>query len=310
MTQPGFSAYGAVDLSALSSPQAGASGADASRSGGASGAVVVEVTEANFQAEVIERSMSVPVVLDFWAEWCEPCKQLSPVLEKLAGEGGGRWVLATVDTDANQRLAQAFGVQGIPAVKAVVGGQLVDLFTGAYPEAQIRQVLDELLKVAAQQGLTGSAEADVQPGQDDEPAEQAEPLRHPEAQEALERDDLEAAEAAYRKALDTAPADEEARVGLARVRLMIRTRDADPQQVRASAAERPDDVAAQTAAADMDVVGGHVEDAFARLVDTVRRTSGDDRNAARQHLVELFEVVGQQDPLVVKARGALANALY
>jgi putative thioredoxin len=246
-------------------------------------------------------------VIDFWADWCGPCKQLSPVLERLAAADEGRWLLAKVDLDANPRLGEAFQVQSIPAVFAVVKGQPIPLFQGALPEAQVRQYLDELLRVAEANGVTGR----VQVG--DAPVAEAEPEvdpRYDEAYDAIERGDLDAAAAAYRSLLDQSPGDADAQAGLGQVELLRRTQALDERAVRQAAAENPDDVAAQSAVADLDLLGGQVEDAFSRLLDLVRRLSGSDRDAARTHLVSLFELVGNQDDRVAKARTALANALF
>jgi putative thioredoxin len=307
MSQPSFNPYGAVDLSSLAAP------APAAAQGGAGSAVagpgvVIDVTEADFQAKVIDTSMTVPVVIDFWADWCGPCKQLSPVLERLAQGDGGSWVLAKIDLDANPRLGQAFQVQSIPAVFAVVKGQPIPLFQGALPEPEVRRFLDELLRVAAENGVNGRVETGEvvqEPGE--EPAEDP---RYDEAYDAIERGDLDAAAAAYRSLLDESPADPDAQAGLGQVELLRRTKNLDPVAARALAADNPDDVAAQTAVADLDLLSGGVEDAFARLIDLVRRTSGDERDRAREHLVELFGLVGSDDERVVKARTALANALF
>ena len=311
MSQPTFNPYGAVDLSSLAARPPGPSAAASGAAGGAGappGGVVVDVTEADFQSLVVEQSMTVPVVIDFWADWCGPCKQLSPVLERLAGADEGRWLLAKIDVDANPRLGQAFQVQGIPAVFAVVKGQPIPLFQGALPEPQVRQYLDELLKVAEANGVTGRVAAgEAQPVVEEEPV--ADP-RYDEAYDAIERGDLDAAAAAYRAVLADDPSDADARAGLGQVELMRRTQDLDPATARARAAEAPDDVAAQTAVADLDLLDGNVEDAFARLVDLVARASGDDRDAARTHLVGLFELVGGADERVARARTALANALF
>ncbi|MEW2386176.1 tetratricopeptide repeat protein [Micromonospora sp. NPDC047707] len=291
---------GAVDLSALRTPAptpASApvqSGPPAGAPGGApaSAVTVVDVTEATFQAEVLERSLSTPVVVDFWAEWCEPCKQLSPVLERLAVEGGGAWVLAKVDVDANPRLAQMFRVQGIPMVYAVVGGQPVDAFSGVVPEAQLRQWIQAILKAG---GVTVAEPADP---------------RLDEADDALMSGDLDAAERAYRKILAETPSDVAAEAGLAQVGLARRVAGANPQAALAAAAADADDVGAQLLAADIEVLSGMAEQAYQRLVGLVRRTAGDDREKVRQHLVGLFTIAGPDDPAVASARRALASALF
>lgn len=321
MSQPSFNPYGAVDLSSLSRPAPAAAGAAGGPVAGApSGAagtngvtgvtgVVVDVTEADFQALVIEQSMTVPVVIDFWADWCGPCKQLSPVLEKLAVADGGRWLLAKIDVDAHQRLGQAFQVQGIPAVFAVVKGQPIPLFQGALPETQVREYLDELLRVAEANGVTGRltlGEPEPAPAEE-EPAEDP---RYDQAYDAIERGDLDGAAAAYRSLLDSAPDDADARAGLGQVELLRRTHDVDERAARAASAASPDDVDAACRVADLDLLGGNVDDAFGRLVDLVRRTTGDDRDRARTHLVGLFDLVGNQDDRVGAARTALANALF
>lgn len=301
---------GAVDLSALKNRAEAAARANQqakANDGGASAAApIVDVTEATFQAEVIDRSMRVPVVLDLWAEWCGPCKQLSPVLEKLAREGNGAWVLAKVDVDANPRIAQLFQAQSIPMVIAIAGGQPVDAFAGAQPEPQLRQWIDALLN-ALRDRLPGIREAEQASGA----AAEEEPVdpRFTEAEDALQRGDYAAAEAAYQKILDSEPDNEQAKAALAQVRFTARAEQVDPAVVeRADAA--PDDVDAQIAAADAEVARGDAEAGFDRLVRTVKRTSGDERNKVRVHLLELFELFPASDERVVKARRALASALF
>jgi putative thioredoxin len=263
---------------------------------------VVDVSEATFQAEVLDRSFQVPVVLDLWAEWCGPCKQLSPVLERLAVEGGGSWVLAKVDVDANPALAQGLRVQGIPAVKAVWQGQLVAEFSGAIPEEQARQFVTELVNAT-----TGGAVPGAAPEGGD--AEVAEDPRLDAAEEALERGDLAAAEAAYQAILDAEPDHPEAGLALRQVQLFRRAEEAGPDAL-AVADAAPDDVVAQTRAADFLLGTGNVEAAFDRLLDVVRRSAGEDRDFARKHLVELFAVVGDDDPRVGAARRKLTVALF
>ncbi len=300
---------GAVDLSGLGQRAAAPPAAGAGGGSAQPGAFVVDATEATF-GDVVEQSMTVPVVVDLWATWCGPCKQLSPVLEKLAAEYGGRLLLAKVDVDANPQISQAFQVQSIPSVVAIVKGQPVPLFQGAVPEAQVRQFFDELLRVAAEHGVQGRLDGGEPEDEADEPEEEPLPPLHAEAYDAIEAGDLDRAADAYRRALAENPADADATAGLAQVELLRRTQDADPQAARDAAAAAADDVEAHLLVADIDVLGGHVEDAFSGLVDLVRRTSADERERVRLRLVELFEVVGTSDPRVQRARGALASALY
>jgi putative thioredoxin len=289
--------------------QAAARPAGAEGSEGASG-FVVDVTETDFSSVVLEQSMTVPVVIDLWADWCGPCKQLSPVLERLASEYGGRFLLAKVDVDANPRLAQVFQAQSIPMVVAVVKGQPVPLFQGALPEQQVRAYLDELLRVAEENGVTGVVSGPAGDADGTEPEEPPLPPLHQEAFDAIDRGDLAAAVTAYEQALAQNPADEMASAGLAQVKLLQRTTGVDLASARETAAAAPSDADAQILVADLDVLGGHIEDAFTRLVETVRVTAGDDREKVRSHLVELFTVVGNGDERVTKARRALTSALF
>jgi len=306
--QPGaFNPYGAVDLAALAQQRQAqeraaqvspaASGEAPSQAGPAT---VLDVTEVTFEEEVLRRSATVPVVIDFWADWCQPCKQLSPLLEQMAAADGGSWVLAKIDVDANQQLAAAAQVQSIPTVMVVWQGQVVPGFTGALPEPQVRAFLDQVLALAGQ-----APPADTSDG--------AEPPTDPAleaADDALLRDDLDGADSAYRALLADQPGHPEALVGLSRVGLLRRTGGVDATAAMAAAGSAPDDVDAQCLAADLELLDGDVGAAVDRLIGLVVRVSGDDRERARQHLVELFDLVGNQDERVRRGRTALANALF
>jgi putative thioredoxin len=315
---PGMNLYGAVDLSSLATPRQGATGAPGGPGGTPGGAgtgapvpgeIVVKVTAATF-GETVQRSTQVPVLVDLYSSRSAASGQLSPVLEKLAREYGGRFQLAQVDVDADAQIAAAFQVQSVPTVVAVVGGQPIPLFQGAYPEEQIRQVLDEVLRIAAQNGVTGVLEPSGE-AVEEEPAEPPLPPLHAEALEAIERGDLDAAEAAYTRALRENPGDGEARAALLQVQLIRRIDQDDPEEVLTAAADAaPDDVAAHLAAADVEAATGRFGSAFERLVGVVRATAGDEREQVRLRLLELFEIAGPTHPDVSPARRALASALY
>jgi len=310
--RPSFSTSGVVDLSALKKPAAAAGPAGSAAGGSPSGARgagpasahVVDVTEADFRTSVIDRSQQVPVVLDLWAEWCEPCKQLSPVLERLAEEFGGRFLLAKVDTDANPGLAQALRVQGIPAVKAIVQGQLIGEFTGVMPEAEVRQWLTQLVAMAESEfGMTGPAGAAPLPAPPIDPLLQA-------AYEALESDDLDGAARALQNLLADQPANAEAKAMLSQVELLRRTANADPAALLAAAQAAPQDVEAQCAAADALLAAGQPDEAVDLLLAAVRGFAGAERDRARLLLIEYFDLLGNDHPVVPRARQRLAALLF
>ena len=318
-----FSMYGAVDLGARqAAAQRRQQAAEAAASAGADGAApagppgsdfIFDVTEETFNNDVALRSRTTPVIVDLWADWCGPCKQLSPVLEKLANEAAGAWVLAKVDVDANPRLAQAFQAQSIPMVVAVVGGQMVDAFLGAMPEAQVKQWLTQVLAVADQLGVQPAGGA--APGEDTDD-EEGDAFGHlppslAAARDAMESGDLDAAAQALEKALDDMPADPLAKSWLAQVNLMRRvSAAADPAAASRTAAEHPEDTAAQLLAADFAMASGDAEQAFDRILAVVKRTAGAERNTARLHLLDLFEVLPPDDERVKKARSQLTLLLF
>jgi putative thioredoxin len=316
MSSRDFSLHGAIDLGARQAAtkkqqerRAQAAGAPAG-AGGAAGQYVVDVTDETFNTEVVERSQSVPVLVDFWAEWCGPCKQLGPILENLAAEAAGKWVLAKVDIDANPQLAaymQQMGVRGIPFVAAVVAGQLLPFLHGAAPEPQVRQAIDQLFEALRKEGILPDAPEGEQPAADAVPA--VDP-RYAEAEDALQRGDLPAAKAAFEHLLADNPRDGQAKQGLALVELSLRVGSLDAERALQDAADKPGDVQAQIGASDVEMVHGRIDEAFDRLLAAVRAGAGDDRDAARKHLLSLFELLPSDDPRVGRARRALQSALF
>ena len=299
---------GAIDLGALAQARKAQSVA-ADAVANAPAGVVVDVSEQDFQQKVIDVSKTVPVIVDLWAEWCGPCKQLSPLLEKLAAEYKGRFVLAKIDVDANPRLSQMFQVQSIPAVFAVIGESAGPLFQGAIPEAELRQVIEEVLRIAAEQGVNGTINTEVQ--EDVAPVieeEQIDP-RLEAAFNAIEKGDFVAANNSYKEMLNQNPADQVAQAGLAQVGLLERASKLNPNDVLQKASDRKD-FASQMDLADLELMKGNPGVGFAVLINAIKISSGEDRDKLRARLLELFIVVGDSDPEVIKARRDLASALF
>jgi len=297
---------GAVDLAAVKArSEAAARAAEAPPP--AAGSAVLDVTEASFQSEVLDRSFQVPVLIDMWAEWCQPCKQLSPVLEKLAAEGNGSWVLAKIDVDANPRIQQALQVQSIPAVFAVIGGQLLQGFQGALPEAQVREFVAAVLEAAKEAGLSGPLDAPQ--AEETVPVEEPDDPRFTAAEQALDAGDFDTAIAHYQAIVDAEPGNSDAIMAVRQVRLMQRVDDLDPS-IFARAQAAPEDVSLQLAAADLDLGSGDPAGALRRLLDLLPRVSGDERDAVRERLVEYFDLLGTEDERVGPARREMARALF
>ena len=306
-----FSRHGAFDLSVLKQPAAQPQTAGGQQPGGGGGvSYVLEVSDQNFQ-DVVQSSMQHVVVLNLWSPRSEQSVAFTGLLAGIVNGLGGSILLAQVDVDANPGVGQALQVQGVPALFGLVAGQPVPLFQGTADEPQIRQVFGELVKLGDQHGVTGTAQpVGSAPAASPEPQEPPEDPRFAAADEAFAAGDLDLAAAEYEKVQAQYPADAEVAERLAGVRLMSRTAGADLQQARDAAADAPDDLAAQLLVADLDVSGGHVDDAFDRLIQLISRLPADEREGVRERLIELFTVVGLTDPRVATARRALARALF
>lgn len=288
--------YGIIDLSTLKNPAA----PDGT---GQPGRFEVAVTEQDLES-IIAGSDRVATLMAVTSARVPQGREFLDALRRLIDAREGRLLLATVDADTQARVAAALRVQNLPTVLLLVRGQIQPLFEGVVAEAELAPVLDQVEQLAAQQGLAG------QGAEDD--ADAAEPLspRQQAALDAVERGDYAGAIEAYEAILRENPSDDEARAGLAAVRLMQRTGDADLQGARAAAAERPSDVDAQMLVADLDVLGGHVEDGFGRLLDLLRGADAETKERVRARLLELFDVVGPQDPRVAPARRRMASLLF
>jgi putative thioredoxin len=301
-----FSRPGAIDLSALKQPQA-----RPAQPAAGGGSYVVDITEQNFQTEALQASMSYVVVLSLWSPRSPQSESFNAMLGSLVSQYAGQIVLAQVDIDANPAIAQALQAQAVPLVVGLVKGQPVPLFQGTVEEAEARRYFDELVNVAAQNGVTGLAQpTDAAAETPEEAEEEPEDPRFADADAAFAAGDFDTAVAEYEKLQAQYPADSEISERLAGVRLLARTQGVELQAARKAAADAPDDLDAQMLVADLDVSGGHVDDAFDRLIQLVKRTSGDDRERVRQRLLDLFTVVGIADPRVATARRALASALF
>lgn len=295
---------GAVDLSGLAnraqpSPAISSTSADGPPATGV--APVVEVTEETFETEVLERSTQVVVLVALWSARSQPSIDFMRDLDALAREGGGTWVLAAVDVDANMRIAQAFGVQSIPTVVAVAAGQPLADFEGVQPIETVRGWLGQVLAATAGTLSGPTAESGAEPEPEDP--------RFVAAEDALAAGDLAAADAAYQKIIDAEPGNTQAIAAQRQVRFLARVQTVGPDAVAVAAAE-PANVPAQLDAADALMYTQQPEDAFGLLIDAVKRTVADDRTTVRARLLELFELFDPADPIVVAARRKLASALY
>ncbi|PPF59532.1 co-chaperone YbbN [Rathayibacter sp. AY1C2] len=308
---------GAVDLSSLvnrRTPPAASAGAPAAPAapGGAPGAnpLLLTAGDAEFD-QVVQLSSRVPVIVDLRGSWSDQSQSMTALLEKVVVSYAGAFVLVGVDVESSPQLAQAFQVQSVPTVAAIIGGRPVPLFSGLVAEEQLRDLLEQVLQLAAQNGVTGTVPVEgAAPAEGAEPEPEPLPPHHQEAYDAIDRGDYAAAITEYETAIAQNPRDDLAVAGLAQVRLLARLQGRTLDDIRSTAAAEPSNLDAQLAVADLDVSGGHVEDAFDRLLSMFPRLDAEGKAAVRARLLELFEIVGQTDPRVNKARARLTGLLY
>lgn len=314
---------GAVDLSSLvnrpapgapAGPGAGTASGAAPAAGAPGDAIevpslVLDGSDANFSA-ILDLSSTVPVIVVLWSPRSPASEQLTSAVGSVVGEYAGRLLLVRVDVDQSPQLAAAFQAQAVPTTAAIVGGRPVPLFTGTVDETEMREVFDQVLQLAAQSGVAGSAAVAGGAAPGEEPAEPPLPPLHAEAYDAIERGDYEAAAQAYRTAIAQDPRDSMAVAGLAQVSLLARLQGKTAGEIRDAAGLNPADVQAQLDVADLDLSGGHIDDAFDRLLALFPTADPDGKNLIRTRLVEYFEVVGTTDPRVIAARRRLTALLY
>jgi len=300
--EPGIDIQGAVDLSAFANRAAQGSQQN-------QGDFVVEASAATFN-QVLQQSQTVPVIVELYSPRSGASTQLSPILQKFANEYAGRFLLARVNAEVETDIAQAFGVQVLPTTVAIINTQPIPLFQGVAEEAQIKQVIDDILRVAAENGVSGTLEGSGEEAQEEEVPEPL-PPNIQKAYDAIEDADYAAATQAFEAELATNPSNEEAKAGLIQVALMERLDDHDPQEVLAKAATpQGQDLDSQLLAADVEVTRGEFASAFARVIALVKANSGDDRDRARAHLLDLFQLAPAGSPEVAEARRDLAAALF
>jgi putative thioredoxin len=320
MTQQPFSRPGAVDLSGLTRPSPAGTPpptvtGDSAGAGTAAGAsaYAVDVSEQNFQT-LLDASVTAPVVLVFYSPTRSPeSVTMAEDAATAAGEYDGRFLAGLIDIDASPTIAQAMQIPQVPLLLVILDGRpAAQPIPGKLSLDELRTLFNQLAQGLTAQGITGRHQplTGAAPAAGDDDAEPQGDPRYAAAQAALESNDIDGAVAEYQRLVDGNPADAEAAAGLAMAKVLQRTQGVDLAAARAAAAADPDDVEAQTLVADLDLLGGHVDDAFTRLVDLVRRTTGDERNAAREHLLALFAAVGNDDPRVLKGRQQLASALF
>jgi putative thioredoxin len=304
---------GAIDLGAIAAAREAAQKAKevqvTKESNPLTEKVILDVTTANFETLVIKQSAAVPVVIDLWATWCGPCKQLSPILEQLALEYNGKFVLAKVDVDAEPQISAAFQVQSIPSVFVAIGGQVAPLFQGAQPLPQVKQIIDAVLEQAAKLGVAGNVSGNDISG-NEMPQMVTEPSSDPRfdaAESALELGDWDLAITAYQELLSATPNDAIAKIGLLNVQLLKRMDGVDFATAISTSNNAID---SQLIAADAQFLMNDLAGSFSRLIELIRTNTGKDRDIVRDRLVELFEIAGATNPAVISGRTALANALF